>query len=98
MPMFVVNWNKDPKERNPRASHWWVCNGVITYTSGKLKDWEGGDHKCLVRYLHRRGYTITCLNNECVPNTQRYHRELLCSVEALLTLLESQSDGKPKQP
>lgn len=90
MPMFSVSWNRDPKVRDPRASHWWVLDGVITYTSGMLKDWEGGEHKCLVRYLHRRGYTVTCLNNECVPPTLKYHKELLCTVEALLNLMENQ--------
>lgn len=90
MPLYSVNWNKDPKDKTPRSSHWWVLCGVITYTSGMLKDWGGGEHKCLVRYLHKRGYTITCHNTNPVPNTIKYHKELLCTVEALLLLLESQ--------
>lgn len=95
MPMFSVKWNKDPRE--PCSSHWWTLHGVITHTSGKLSDWIGGDHKALVRYLHRRGLTVTFHNMECVPHTQKYHKQLLCTVEAFLKLLELPG-GHPKDP
>lgn len=85
MAMYGVKWSSDP--RDPRASHWWVLNGVITYTSAALKDWEGGDHVALVRYLHRRGLYISMLNSECVPHTQKYHKELLATVSAMLKLM-----------
>lgn len=86
MPRYSVSWSSDP--RDPRKSHWWVLGGVITYTSQLLKDWEGGDHKALVRYLHRKGYTVTVLSHsEHVPPTLKYHKELLACTEALLSLL-----------
>ena len=87
MALFQVQW----KPGKPNSSHWYTLNGVITYTSGALKDWEGGDHKALVRYLHRRGFTITQLDpRPCVPPTLKYHKQLKDCVDSLLTLLPPQ--------
>ena len=84
MALFQVQW----KPGEPCSSHWYTLNGVITYTSGALKDWEGGDHKALVRYLHRRGFTITQLDpRPCVPPTLKYHKQLKDCVDRLLALL-----------
>ena len=84
MALFQVQW----KPGEPHSSHWYTLNGVITYTSGALKDWEGGDHKALVRYLHRRGFTITQLDHRaCFPPTRKYHKQLKDCVDKLLALL-----------
>lgn len=84
MALFQVQWQPG----KPRSLHWYTLNGVITYTSGALKDWEGGDHKALVRYLHRRGFTLTQLDSRpCVPSTLKYHKQLLSCMARLLALL-----------
>jgi len=84
MALYQVHW----KPGEPNSSYWYTLNGVITYASGGLKDWEGGDHKALVRYLHRRGFTITQLDAQlCVPPTLKYHKQLLSCVDRLLALL-----------
>jgi hypothetical protein len=87
MAHFQVKWTED--RTNPRASHWYTLNGVITHTSPMLKDWVGGDHVCLVRYLHRRGHRIVRLSSECVPPTLIYHKHLLDTVSAVVNLLEN---------
>lgn len=87
MPLYRVKWSDDPKD--PRASHWWVLGGVITYTSQMLKDWEGGSHAALVRYLHRRGFYVSVLSHkEHVPPTMKYHKELMACTSALIKLLD----------
>ena len=87
MAHFQVRWHPE-NPRNNNSSYWYTLNGVITYTSGALKDWEGGDHKALVRYLHRRGFTITQLDpRPCVPPTLKYHKQLKDCVDSLLALL-----------
>ena len=89
MAMYQVKWHADP--RDPRSSCWYTLNGVVTYASALLKEWEGGDHKALVRYLHRRGYSITQLDPTlCVPPTKTYHHQLLSCVGALLELLNQE--------
>lgn len=91
MPLYRVKWHSDP--RDVRSSHWWVLNGVITYTSRMLKDWEGGDHVALVHHLSSRGKTISLLDvNQHVPLTIKYHKEMLANVEALLRLLDSTNE------
>ena len=87
MAHFQVYWSEDRSD--PRASHWYTLNGVITYASGLLKDWEGGDHVCLVRYLRRRNKEIVYLGPECVPPTLIYHKHLLDTVSAVVNLLEN---------
>ena len=88
MALFQVEW----KPGEPRSSYWYTLNGVITYTSGALKDWEGGDHKALVRYLHRRGFTINQLDSRpCVPPTLKFHKQLLSCVDSLLELLNQEN-------
>lgn len=86
MAMYSVKWYSDP--RDPRSSYWYECNGVITYCSGLLKEWEGGDHRALVRYFHRRDMTVMWVGKGCVPPTKVYHQKLLDNVNALLRLLD----------
>lgn len=87
MALYQARW----KPGEPNSSHWYTLNGVITYASGGLKHWEGGDHVALVRYLHRRGITITQLNHtQCVPPTLKYHYQLKSCVDALLHLLNQE--------
>ena len=87
MAHFQVKWGEDRKD--PRSSHWYTLNGVITNTSPMLKDWVGGDHVCLVRYLRRRNKEIVYLGPECVPPTLIYHKHLLDTVSAVVNLLEN---------
>lgn len=82
MAHYRVKWYDDP--RDPRSSYWYTLDGVITSASGLLQDWVGGDHKALVRYLHRQGRDIHRLGRECVPPTLKYHRELLVELGALV--------------
>lgn len=86
MAQYLVKWHKDPKD--PRSSSWYECEGVITHTSGLLKQWEGGSHKALVHYLHKRGLVIVWLSKECVPPTIVYHEKLLACANALVKLLK----------
>ncbi len=91
MAHFQVRWHPG-NPRNPNSSYWYTLNGVITYASGLLKDWVGGDHVCLVRYLRRRGHRIVRLSSECVPPTQKYHKQLLSTVTAVIQLLEKRNE------
>ena len=89
MAMYSVKWH--PDKRDPSSSYWYECEGVITYASGLLKQWEGGSHKALVHFLHKKGKEIYWLSRHCVPPTIKYHKELLACTEALLDLLNQRS-------
>lgn len=85
MAMYQVRWSKDPKE--PRSSYWYTLGGRITYASGLLKEWVGKPHRELATHLYNMGYFTQWLSNECCPNTQKFHKELLETTNAFLKLL-----------
>ena len=85
MAHYLVYWSSS--ESGPRASNWYTLDGVITHASPALKEWQGGDHKALVRYLHRHGYSITHINNLCAPTSIAYHNQLKSCVDSLLQLM-----------
>jgi len=85
MAMYTVKWHLNPSD--PRSSCWYELSGVITYASALLKEWEGGSHAALVRYLHRRDLAVYWTSKHCVPPTLKYHKELLATVNSTLLLL-----------
>lgn len=86
MSQYSVKWYK-PKE-SPRSSYWFEYAGVITYASAKLSAWTGKRHGDLVAHLHSHGYYVSCVSSQPIPQTMKYHKELLASVTALLDLLK----------
>lgn len=86
---FVVRWSN-----KPTASHWHSLGGIVVWASSCLHQWVGGEHRCLIRYLHRRGYPVMQLDSHVVPKTKKYHQQLLDNVEAVLRLLEENRNGK----
>lgn len=71
MAHFRVRWHPE-NPRNNNSSYWYTLNGVITYASGLLKDWVGGDHVCLVRYLRRRNKEIVYLGPDLSQASARH--------------------------
>lgn len=86
MPQYLVNWSTD--RTNPRSSSWYVLNGVITHTSGKLKEWVGRPHRELVAALGRDNFYVEEIGPEHIPPTKTYHRLLLSCTDAVIDLLD----------
>lgn len=94
MPLYRVKWDNNP--RDPRHSHWWVLNGVITAASGMLEKWVGCKHRDLVVYLKHRGrHVFMSSHKEHVPPTLKYHKQLKANVDALLQLIAGDRNGHP---
>lgn len=90
-----VDWNRGSKVLNfhcgPRVSSYWVVNGYVVHASGMLKDAVGCSHLVVARELYIKGFPIQFGGIECVPPTQKYHKQLAANVDALLGLLEQRS-------
>ena len=84
MTQYSVDWNRGDRKKAPRSSYWFTLSGVITYASAKLKRYEGSLHLDLVASLRFHGYTTEQTGPLCVPNTTKYHKQLLATVEATL--------------
>lgn len=86
MAHYRVEWKKSTRTE-PRFSHWWALDGVITHTSAALVNWIGLPNQQLIQFLRDAGYCPIKTSKECVPPTLKYHKELLSCVEGLLNLL-----------
>lgn len=93
MAHYQVHWRKG-KQGPPQASHWYTLNGVIVWASPVLEDWVGKCHSDLVHHLWTNPKPLwwmcedqrapTKLDDYCVPPTQKYHKQLMQCLEALL--------------
>lgn len=93
MAHFQVYWRAG-KDGPPLASHWYTLGGVVVWASPALIDWVGKRHADLVRELQvgiagcwgvdDKPRTPEWLDDHCVPPTQKYHKQLMQCIAALV--------------
>ena len=92
MAHFQVYWQAG-KDGPPLASHWYTLGAIIVWASPVLEDWVGKRHADLevwlreengpwwAKPLSRRAHK---LDDDCVPPTQKYHKQLMQCIAALV--------------
>ena len=92
MAHYNVYWRAG-KDGPPLASHWYTLGVIIVWASPVLEDWVGKRHADLevwlreengpwwAKPLSRRAHK---LDDDCVPPTQKYHKQLMQCIAALV--------------